>query len=162
MRLPLHAAQRLLLLAALAAASAAPARADIIGPATVIDGDTISVAGREVRIFGIDAPEQGQTCTYPDGESWPCGGEASAMMFHLVVNQTIYCEQRGVDAHGRAAAICDAGGSDLGRAMVDRGLALAWRPHGEIYFAAEAEAKKARRGMWNGTFVKPREWRDSH
>ena len=160
----LHAASLLLLLAAVMAASAAPARAefDIIGPAEVIDGNVISIAGREVRVFGIDAPELEQACTYPDGESWPCGSVASAVMSYLVANQTLFCKQHGVDAHGRAAVICDAGGTDLGRAMVHYGVALAMRPYGEIYFAAEADAKKARRGIWNGTFVEPWEWRDRH
>ena len=150
----LFAAASLLLLAAVMAASAAPARAesDIIGPATVIDGNVVSIAGREVRVFGIEAPEPAQNCTYPDGESWPFGSVASAVMSYLVANQTLFCKQHGVDAYGRAIVIYDAGGTDLGHAMVHYGAALAMRPYGEIYFAAEAEARKARRGIWNGTF----------
>ena len=37
------------------------ARADVTGPATVIDGDTIVVAGERIRLQGIDAPELQQT-----------------------------------------------------------------------------------------------------
>ncbi len=33
------------------------ALADIAGPAKVIDGDTIEVAGEWMRLHGIDAPE---------------------------------------------------------------------------------------------------------
>jgi endonuclease YncB( thermonuclease family) len=36
--------------------------ADITGPATVIDGDTIDIEGRRIRLYGIDAPESRQTC----------------------------------------------------------------------------------------------------
>lgn len=151
-------AAALLLVAAFCAAPA-PARADIIGSATVVDGDIISINGREVRIFGIDAPELAQTCTYPDGETWPCGSVASAMMSYLVANQTLYCKEHGVDAYARPAVICDAGGTDLAKAMVYYGLAVALRPYGERYHAAEAEAKKAKRGIWNGTFETPRDWR---
>jgi endonuclease YncB( thermonuclease family) len=35
--------------------------APLIGPAKVIDGDTIVVAGQLVRLHGIDAPELDQT-----------------------------------------------------------------------------------------------------
>ncbi len=38
------------------------ALADVTGPARVIDGDTIEVAGERIRLHGIDAPESGQRC----------------------------------------------------------------------------------------------------
>ncbi len=40
----------------------AVAFADVTGPARVIDGDTIEVAGERIRLHGIDAPESGQRC----------------------------------------------------------------------------------------------------
>ncbi len=53
------------------------ALADITGPARVIDGDTIEVAGERVGLHGIDAPESGQRCRRR-GVSWLCGADASA------------------------------------------------------------------------------------
>ena len=57
----------LTLIVALIAAAIAPALADIAGPARVIDGDTIDIAGERIRLHGIDAPESGQTC-HRDGK----------------------------------------------------------------------------------------------
>ena len=35
----------------------------IIGKAQVIDGDTIKINGKKIRLFGIDAPEKNQICS---------------------------------------------------------------------------------------------------
>ena len=50
-----------------------PSFADVTGPAKIIDGDTIIVAGEHVRLQGIDAP----SCTRPappTGRSGRVGG----------------------------------------------------------------------------------------
>lgn len=54
-----------------------PAIADISGPARVIDGDTIVVAGERIRLHGIDAPESNKMCSNADGTDWRCGEEAT-------------------------------------------------------------------------------------
>jgi hypothetical protein len=41
------------------------------------------------------------------------------------------------------------------------GWALAYRRYSKDYVDAEAEARKVKRAMWRGTFVKPWEWRAS-
>ena len=51
---------------------ATPALADVAGIPTVIDGDTLEVHGRRIRLHGIDAPESRQLCRL-DGKPWQCG-----------------------------------------------------------------------------------------
>ena len=36
---------------------------DLIGQPRIIDGDTIELAGKKIRLHGIDAPEAKQRCT---------------------------------------------------------------------------------------------------
>ena len=50
--------------ALLGTVSLANAAEDISGKARVVDGDTIYVGSTKIRLFGIDAPEQKQTCTH--------------------------------------------------------------------------------------------------
>ena len=56
------------------------AQENIVGIASVIDGDTIEIHGRRIRLFGIDAPESQQFCFRPNGEPWRCGQAASFVL----------------------------------------------------------------------------------
>src|SRR3977135_4636341 len=51
-------------------------RIPIVGPAWVVDGDTIHVAGRRIRLEDIDAPERDQSCGGPDGSARSTGQNA--------------------------------------------------------------------------------------
>ncbi len=53
--------------------------ADITGLPRVIDGDTLEVAGRRIRLHGIDAPESRQLCR-KDGKPWQCGKDATSAL----------------------------------------------------------------------------------
>jgi len=131
----------------------------LVGPATVIDGDTIIVAGEHVRLHGIDAPEMDQTFWWR-GKQIACGTMALAALESLVAGVTVRCEPIERDLHGRLVAKCfSSNGIDIGQRLVSSGWALAYRYYSTDYVAAEDEARKARRGMWRGTFAKPWEWR---
>ncbi|MDA0231663.1 MAG: thermonuclease family protein [Proteobacteria bacterium] len=47
----------------------------------------------------------------------------------------VTCEKRDVDRYGRVVALCHAGGTDIGKAMVYYGLALAYRRYSSDYVA---------------------------
>ena len=79
--------------------------ADITGPATVIDGDTIDVAGERIRFHGIDAPESGQTCVV-GLEVWLCGQKADHALYNFIGTSSVTCQERDVDRYGRTVATC--------------------------------------------------------
>jgi endonuclease YncB( thermonuclease family) len=61
------------------------------------------------------------------------------------------------DRHGRLVAkvFSPKGGIDIGRRSLSGRVALAYRRYSTDRVAAEDEARKARREIWRGTFVKP-------
>jgi endonuclease YncB( thermonuclease family) len=120
------------------------------GVARVADGDSIEVAGQRIRLVGIDAPEFRQMCE-AEGRSWPCGREASRFLRSMVSGQDVLCRPEGIDKFNRLLAECYVGDRSINRTMVAEGWALSF---GEFY-AEEAEAERARRGMWRGTFQRP-------
>lgn len=133
----------------------------LTGPAKVLDGDTIVVAGEIVRLHGIDAPELDQTFWWR-GQQLACGTMALAALEALIAGVTLRCEGIERDRHGRLVAKCfSPNGIDVGRRLVSAGWALAYRRYSMDYVDAEEVARKARRGMWRGTFMKPWKWRAS-
>ncbi len=133
----------------------------LTGPAKVIDGDTIVVAGQLVRLHGIDAPELDQTFWWR-GQQIACGTMALAALEALTAGVKLRCETVEQDRYGRIVAkVFSPNGVDIGRRLVSAGWALAYRRYSTDYVAAEDEARKAKRGMWRGSFVKPWVWRAS-
>jgi endonuclease YncB( thermonuclease family) len=137
----------------------AGADAELVGVASVIDGDTIEIHGRRVRLHGIDAPESGQTCLDGKGRQWRCGQRAALALQELIGRRTLTCHERDVDRYGRVVAQCFVGETDINQWLVAQGLALAYRRYSRNYVAAEDQAREARFGMWAGTFEPPWEWR---
>lgn len=124
-------------------ARAAPLPERVTGPARVLDGDTIAVAGLTVRLLHIDAPETAQTCG-----ARPCGVAATAHLAALAGGHPVTCTGDARDAYGRLLGVCHAGGRDLNRAMVADGHAMVFRRYGDTYDADERAARAAGRGIW--------------
>ena len=127
------------------------------------DGDTFRMGGRTIRLAGIDAPELAQTCTNAAGSEWPCGREAKEALTRLLAANGLQCEQRATDRYRRALSVCRTEAGDVGEAMVRAGLALGARdPRFDEYPAAMAEARNARRGLWQGAHQHPADWRAAY
>lgn len=143
---------------------AAPALAADIYPARVVnvhDGDTLTVVREDlamvtIRLYGIDAPEDGQAH----------GKKAGRHLRKLAHKQLVTVEPIGKpDRYGRTVAIVRLDDQDLGREMIRAGYAWVYadyckrkRPCGQ-YWGEVRQAIKEERGMWDGKAVPPWKWR---
>lgn len=127
---------------------------NVEGRAKILDGDSIIVAGREVRMQGIDAPEGRQYCRRK-GRDWACGQEARRFLKRLIGKQEVFCKGLDIDKHDRLLALCQSGGLDLNREMVARGFAVSYGR----YETEERSARKNKTGIWSSEFERPRDWR---
>jgi endonuclease YncB( thermonuclease family) len=150
--------RHIIIAAFLIAALARPSFADVAGPASVIDGDTVVVAGERIRLQGIDAPELHQMCT-AYGQPWACGRTSAEWLKEQLNGREIECVGHARDRYGRLLAVCYVGGEDLNERIVREGWALDYRKYSTAYLREEAEAKRAGAGLWRGEFTPPWEWR---
>ena len=132
---------------------------ELVGRPHIIDGDTIRIDDTRIRLHGIDAPEAKQTCMKQDGSVYRCGDMAKFALAALIEEHWVTCRQTDKDYYGRIVAICYTGPVSLNAEMVKSGWALAYKRYSTEYVAEEIEAKQSRRGMWQGKFIAPWEWR---
>ena len=133
--------------------------ADMAGPARVVDGDTIVIAGERIRLHGIDAPELKQICKTRKGKEQLCGQLAKQALEKLVRGQDIICKGDKRDRYKRLIAVCYVGPFNINETMVVDGWALAYRKYSEDYVKAETFAKSRYEGIWKTEFVPPWRWR---
>ncbi|SFK64415.1 thermonuclease family protein [Shimia haliotis] len=152
------AAACLLALCSLSAAHAAE-RAPLTGTASVIDADTLEIRGERLRLHGIDAPESGQICHDQNGDAWRCGKEAAFALADKIGRRPVTCTPTDQDRYGRWIAVCSQNGNDLNAWLVRAGWAIAYTRFSDDYLREERAAKRDKRGIWQGAFVAPEDWR---
>ena len=118
----------------------------MLTPTHVTDGDTFRAGSLVVRIHGMDAPETRQ----------PFGIESKQFAF-CELSKQVAVVPVGRDKYGRL--VCRVPGVDY--RLVNAGLAWQFRRYDRSasFFAAELDAKEAKRGLWSGDAVAPWEWR---
>ena len=136
-----------LLAALLSATPAAAGKLEFSGKVRVIDGDTIDVGRARVRLHGIDAPEQDQTCTAADGRDWPCGRWVTQKVRATLEGRNATCQPRDIDRYGRTVARCLVDGQDLGAYLVRSGLAFAYVKYSTDYVGDEKSSRRAGKGL---------------
>ena len=73
--------------------------------------------------------------------------------------QVVSCQQTDTDRYGRVVADCIVGRENLNRWMVREGWAVAYRQYSTAYIPAEDHARTGQRGIWQGRFDMPWDWR---
>jgi endonuclease YncB( thermonuclease family) len=143
--------------------SAATAAPTIAGQADVVDGDTLAIRGQSarIRLYGVDTPEGQQTCEDAAGKRYLCGSRAAEALSALIGrNGRVTCQEEDRDRYGRIVAVCQANGREINAELIRQGWALEYKQYSDgRYTNEEAEARKAKRGLWAGKFVEPWDWR---
>ena len=127
------------------------------GAAIINDGDSITLGTERIRMRGIDAPEYNQTCRR-NGADYACGTLARQSLVRLIAGRLVTCRGWQRDRYRRLLGDCKAGETDLNRAQVEAGWAVAYGD----FDSEEATARAAKVGIWAGTFDRPQDWRNSH
>lgn len=126
----------------------------VTGTARAIDGDSVVVNGREMRLKGMDAPESRQTCEI-SGQQTPCGRQAANELRRWLARGPLTCTGNETDRYNRLLVVCRVNGQDIGAEMVRNGFAVDFGSYPDEEKAAVAEY----RGIWAGKFERPEAYR---
>ena len=135
----------------------------ISGFAKVVDGDTIKINSKKIRLYGIDAPEKKQKCkkTYLTisfmsfTKDYMCGEVSTEKLIKKINKQKLNCNILDVDRYKRLIGECFKRNINLNSWMVSNGYAVAYRKYSKKYVSDETNAKNNRLGIWQGKFEMP-------
>ena len=135
----------------------------VSGYAKIIDGDTIKINSKKIRLHGIDAPEKKQTCKKPYliigifsfTKSYSCGQVSTDKLIKKINNQIIKCKIKNVDRYNRLIGECYKRNENLNAWLVSNGYAVAYRKYSKKYIPDEKNAKNNNLGIWQGKFEMP-------
>ncbi|WP_146422662.1 thermonuclease family protein [Humitalea rosea] len=128
------------------------------GEVRVVDGDTLRLRDRTVRLAGLLAPERGTRCTDAAGRGFDCGVAAAEMLSRLLRDRDVACRVRGRDRFGRGLGHCVAAETDLNLGLIGAGFALADTDAPVTLGTAEALARQRGQGLWAPGFTTPESW----
>ncbi|MXN64506.1 thermonuclease family protein [Stappia sp. GBMRC 2046] len=137
-------------------------KGELIGRASVIDGDTIEIQGERIRFNGVDAPESFQNCADSAGYNYRCGAVAARELSQFLARSSpTRCQFLTRDRYGRIVGDCfRADGRSIASWLVRNGHAIDWpRYSGGKYSTEQRAAQAEKRGIWQGTFEAPWDWR---
>ena len=139
----------------------------ISGFAKVVDGDTIKINSKKIRLYGIDAPEKKQKCkkTYLTisfmsfTKDYMCGELSTQKLIKKINKQKLNCNILDVDRYKRLIGECFKRNINLNSWMVSNGYAVAYRKYSKKYVSDEINAKNNKLGIWQGKFEMPWDYR---
>lgn len=136
----------------------AAAPSNIVGPAQVINGRMLVVAGQTIRLQAIDAPPAELICR-DGGWEYKCGADSRKALEQLVGSRPVDCEPLSTD-NGMVHATCYSDqGVDVAAALVGAGWAVADLRRSSKYLPQQSKAQDENRGLWRNNFAYPEQWR---
>ena len=143
---------------------------EIYGTPKIIDGDTVHINNKKIRLEGIDAPEIKQQCKKPFikisaligfqfSKSYSCGIISKKKLMDKVDNSKIRCISSSRDKYKRYLATCYKEKINLNKWMVRNGHAVAYKRYSKDYVRDEDFANENKLGLWEGSFMMPEKWR---
>ncbi len=140
---------------------------EISGNAQIIDGDTIKINSKKIRLHGIDAPEFEQMCKKPYltiifftfTKDYPCGKISTQKLQKKINNKVITCKILDIDRYKRLIGECYKRNLNLNSWLVSNGYAVAYKKYSKKYISNEINAKNEKKGIWQGKFEMPWEFR---
>lgn len=128
------------------------------------DGDTpyLFIDGAEkavkCRMYGIDCPETELKGRWPEQDF---AIAAKQYFLKRAYGKKLKAKFHGDGGYNRPLVQLFDGDLDIGRDMVDAGLAWATPKYSKAYVADQAEARKRRAGLWccDPSPIEPSEWR---
>ena len=134
------------------------------GKTSVIDGDSLRVGDKEVRLFGLDAPEYNQTCFDAENKEYACGQVSRNFLVELAHKKQVKCIYAEKDKYDRFLSKCFVGEVSINQELVKNGMAVIYNftESDDEMDELEAAAKKQKLGIWRGAFQLPKEYRKSH
>ncbi len=134
---------------------------EIKGYTKVLSGSILYLEGIKIKLLGIDAPDRDQVCVNRLGDNYDCGEMSMMWLQDWLSGKEVSCRILSKIEQGRATGSCftDNNQYDVAAVVVNAGWAVAYTRTTDIYAPYEQQAMSARRGLWNGTFYTPWDWR---
>lgn len=119
----------------------------------VLDGDTVVVAGKRIRLLGVDAPELSQSSM--DGK--PIGLWAQQFLSDQILGVKVRVTHKGRDRYGRVLGEVWLGERNMALELLSKGLAISnyFKPDFR-YRSLEYKARLQRKGIFKTSgFIHP-------
>ncbi len=131
------------------------------GKIKVVDGDSITVGDKEVRLIGIDAPEFHQNCSDANNQTYSCGKISKAFLIMIAQDKEAKCLYNQKDIYNRFLGQCFIDDLVINNEILKNGMAVIYdftiASADEI--ALENYAKEEKFGIWQGSFQLPKDYR---
>ena len=110
----------------------------------VLDGDTVIVSGKKIRLLGIDAPEKDQLSL----DGWPIGIKSKEFLSSKILHKKVYVKYQGRGKYGRIIGEIFYNGININLEILKSGHGIREYTEKLSYYSAEFLARSKKIGMF--------------